>query len=90
MQSGQCEHARQAKEIAEERYGITKKRFESGGITVTELNTAQQELDNALNLYINHLQTFWDIYYTLRRHTLYDWIKHSEITVDFDDLTDRE
>lgn len=86
MQADQCNYSEQANSIAEERYEITKKRFEAGSITVTDLNTAQQELENARAQYINQLQTFWDTYYQLRRSTLFDWINHSEITADFDSM----
>lgn len=90
MQSAQCSHTRQAKDIAEERYDITKKRFEAGGITVTDLNTAQQELELARDQYIDELQSFWNIYYTLRRYTLHDWITRTDITVDYDELISQE
>lgn len=86
-QPQQCKNALRAQEIAEERYEITKKRFETGSVTVTELNTAQQELESAKMQYISLLQTFWTDYYTLQKSTLYDWINHSDIHVDFDKLT---
>ncbi len=86
-QPQQCKNALRAQEIAEERYEITKKRFETGSVTVTELNTAQQELESAKMQYISLLQTFWTDYYTLQKSTLYDWINHSDIHVDFEKLT---
>ncbi len=87
VQPQQCRNALRAQEIAEERYDITKKRFETGSVSVTELNTAQQELESAKMQYISLLQTFWTDYYTLQKSTLYDWINHSDIRVDFDKLT---
>ncbi len=86
-QPQQCKNALRAQEIAEERYEITKKRFGTGSATVTELNTAQQELESAKMQYISLLQTFWTDYYTLQKSTLYDWINHSDIHVDFEKLT---
>lgn len=86
MQSQQCKHALMAKEIADERYEITKQRFEAGGITVTDLNTAQNELDHAADQYISELHSFWEIYYSLRRSTLFDWIMQSDITIDYDEI----
>lgn len=85
-QPQQCKNALRAQEIAEERYEITKKRFETGSVTVTELNTAQQELESAKMQYISLLQTFWTDYYGLQKSTLYDWINHSDIHVDFEKL----
>ena len=85
-QPAQCRDALRAQEIAEERYGITKKRFETGAVSVTELNTAQQELESAKTQYIALLQTFWTDYFSLQKATLYDWINRSDIHVDFDKL----
>ena len=83
MQSGQCKSALRAQDIADERYDITKRRFETGVVTVTDLNTAQQESENAQAQYIRQLQTFWTGYYSLRKSTLYDWIGQRDLTVDF-------
>lgn len=85
----QCRDAQRAREIAEERYDITRQRFESGSISVTDLNTAQQEMESAKMQYISQLQTFWTDYYTIRRATLYDWINKSDINVDFEKLTNK-
>lgn len=85
-QPSQCRDARRAQEIAEERYDITRRRFEAGNISVTDLNTAQQELESAKMQYISQLQAFWTRYYSLRRATLYDWIKGSDIAVDVEKI----
>ena len=86
MQSGQCKNALRAQDIAGERYEITKRRFETGAVTVTDLNTAQQESESARAQYIRLLQTYWTDYYTLRKTTLYDWIHRYDLDVDFDEL----
>lgn len=52
-QPAQCRDARRAEEIAAERYAITLRRFEQGNVTVTELNTAQQEMESAKSQYIS-------------------------------------
>lgn len=84
MQYSQCANTKQARNIAEERYDISKRRFEEGGLTVTELNTAQQDMATAQSQYISQLESFWSSYYSLRCATLYDWIVKHDITVDFD------
>lgn len=74
--NAQCsQHAdtRRMLEIAEERYDLTLKRFENGGITVTDLNTAQQELDNAKAQYISQLSDLWTSYYEIQKATLHDF-----------------
>lgn len=86
IQSAQCQNTKRAQEIAEERYNITKRRFETGAITVTDLNTAQQESESARAQYINQLKTFWSDFYTIRKLTLYDWVGHYNLDVDFDKL----
>ena len=85
-QPSQCKNALRAQEIAEQRYEITRKRFETGAVSVTDLNTAQQELESANKQYIAILQSFWIDYYTLQKSTLYDWINHTDVYVDFDKI----
>ncbi|MGL5681723.1 MAG: TolC family protein [Marinifilaceae bacterium] len=82
----QCEISGLAQEIAAERYDITCKRFQNGTITVTELNTAQQESDNARSQYINALRTYWTAYYELQKLSLYDYVHKKDLSVDFDNL----
>lgn len=74
--------AKKAQEIAIKRYEITKKRFVLGKITITDLNLALQEKDRSILSYLNSLEKFWTDYYTLRRLTLYDFIKNEKIKVD--------
>ena len=86
IQPTQCKDALRAQEIAVERYEITRKRYEAGGISVTELNTAQQEMESAKAQYIVQLSSFWNDYYALQQATLYDWQSKSDLTVDFESL----
>ncbi len=84
MQPTQCRDALRAQEIAEERYDITRRRFETGAISVTDLNTAQQELESAKAQYINQLETFWSDYYALQKATLHDWISNVDLQAPTD------
>lgn len=86
FQSEQCRTSLRAQEISRERYDITKKRFEMGNISVTELNTALQELETAKSQYIIQLKTYWTYYYALRRYTLYDWVQKRALNTDFNAL----
>ena len=88
IQSSQCQNALRAQDIADERYNITKQRFEAGTVTVTDLNTAQQESESAKAQYIRQLHTFWTNYYNLRKATLYDWVSHHDLSADFDSIID--
>jgi outer membrane protein TolC len=73
---------KKAQEIGIRRYEITKKRFILGKITITDLNLALQEKDRSVLRYLNSLEKFWTDYYTLRRLTLYDFIKNEKIKID--------
>lgn len=88
-QAKQCRTSSKALAIAGERYDITKKRFQNGGITVTDLNTAQKELDGASEQYINQLQTFWNAYFELRKLSLYDFISKKDISAEFDQIVEK-
>ena len=85
-QPQQCRNALRAQDIAEERYEITRRRYETGAISVTDLNTAQQEMESAKAQYLSQLKTFWSDYYALQKSTLHDWQSGRDITVDFDEL----
>ncbi|MDE5560754.1 MAG: TolC family protein, partial [Bacteroidaceae bacterium] len=87
LQYEQCRDAARAEEIADERYALSVQRFEAGSISVTELNTAQQEKESARAQYISQLRTYWSNYYNIQRHTLWNYIENHEITTDFDRIT---
>ena len=88
-QAKQCNISARALEIAGERYDITKQRFQNGGITVMDLNTAQKELDNASEQYISQLRTFWSAYFELRKLSLYDFILQKDIGAEFDKIIEK-
>lgn len=81
-QRQQCLVSRKAMYIAAERYELTMHRFREGNASVTDLNTAQSENDSALRQYISDVSNFWTYYYTLRQHTLYDFIKGRDLEID--------
>ena len=85
-QAEQCKTSLRAQDIAAERYDIMKKRFENGSVTVTELNTAQEEFESAQHQYISQLQQFWTDYYGIQKLALYDFIRKENIGVNFNDL----
>jgi len=81
-QPAQCRNALRAQEIAEERYEIMRRRYEAGTVSVTDLNTALQEMTSAKAQYISQLNTFWNDYYSLQKSTLYDWTMNRDILFD--------
>ncbi len=85
-QKNQCSVSRRAAIIASERYGLMMEKFRNGGASVMELNTAQNENDDATDNYIMDIYNFWDYYYTIRKITLYDFIEGKDIDVDYNEL----
>lgn len=62
-----------ADEISQSRYDISQNRYLIGRISITDLNIALQDKDQARRTYISSLRNFWTAYYNLRMLTLYDF-----------------
>jgi len=60
-------------DVAQRRYEIALRRYQTGNVTITDLNIAQGEKDTNKRAYYNALQDFWLAYYELRALTLYDF-----------------
>lgn len=61
--------------VAQKRYDIAKNRYLIGKTSITDLNLALRDKDDAKRAYINSLHDFWSAYYNLRYLTLYDFEK---------------
>jgi outer membrane protein len=48
-------------------------------ISITDLNIAQNEKDNARRGYFKVLQTLWSYFYEIRQLTLYDFLQETNI-----------
>lgn len=59
--------------IAQKRYDIAKNRYLIGKISITDMNIALRDKDDAKRAYIQSLRDFWTAYYNLRLLTLYDF-----------------
>ena len=81
-QGSQCEVSRKAEAVGRERFAAARERFLSGAISVTELNTAQSEMESAAIRYLQDLASWWQYYYAIRRMTLYDYMKKDQIGYD--------
>jgi len=71
--------AKKASEIAKRRYESSKRRFSIGKVSITDLNIAQQEKDDALYNYYQSLREYWELYYEIRKLTLFDFEKNEDI-----------
>lgn len=85
-QNQQCTISKRAMLIAQERYGLIMDKFRNGNASVLELNTAQNESNNAYQKYIRDITDFWTYYYELRKCSLYDFIQGEDIDVDFNEI----
>ena len=81
-QGSQCEVSRKAEAVGRERFAAARERFLSGAISVTELNTAQSEMESSAIRYLQDLASWWQYYYDIRRMTLYDYLKKDQIGYD--------
>jgi outer membrane protein len=69
----QTKIAIQSDDIAQRRYDLSRNRYLIGKVSITDLNIAMQEKDEARRSYIAALRDFWEAYYRLRQLTLYDF-----------------
>lgn len=87
LQSAQCEVSKKADNVGKMRYESARERFLNGTISATDLNVAQNEMDNATSQYLTSLQNYWTYYYTIRQMSLYDYIENRPLDADFERLT---
>src|SRR5690606_11980161 len=85
MQQEQMNIAKEASELAQQRYDMAIQKYSLGSIRCTDSNNAQLDKDRAVNDYLNNLQDYWSLYYLIRRLTLFDFEQNKEIEFqDFD------
>ena len=74
-------------ELTGKSYTLVMDKFRSGTASVTDLNTARTESDNATQKYVRDIASFWNYYYTLRKLTLYDFLAGDDLEVDYEEMT---
>lgn len=65
--------SKKADEVADKRYEISRQRYFTGSVDITNLNIAQQEKDINREYFVSSIRDFWLAYYELRELTLYDF-----------------
>ena len=65
--------AQETQHVAAQNYELEVERFLRGTVSINDLNSARAQKDNAANAYIDALRTYWELYYTIRRLTLFDF-----------------
>jgi len=76
----QLKTAEEADKVAENGYQIALRKFQNGELSITDLNIALQEREQAKKDYIRSIRSYWVAYYNLRMLTLYDFEKGHNIT----------
>jgi len=84
MQEKQLQIAAKADTIAQKGYEVSYQRYIIGKVSVTDLNIADSDKDNAKLDYMDELQNYWTYYYTVRRMTLYDFLNKKPLEEDFE------
>ena len=69
----QINTAREADKVAENGYLIALRKFQSGEISITDLNISLSERESAKRDYITAIERYWESYYSQRILTLYDF-----------------
>lgn len=83
----QINTAREADHVAENGYLIALKKFQSGEISITDLNISLGERESAKRDYITAIENYWESYYRLRILTLFDFELNQKIMYDNPMLT---
>jgi outer membrane protein TolC len=65
--------------ISNEMFEFSRNRFSFGKVTINDLNRVQKESRQIDNDYLNTLKESWIIYYSIRKLTMYDFLKNEDI-----------
>lgn len=85
-QAEQLRIAREADEIAQQRYKTSVESFMIGKINTLDLNDAQLSKDNARAKYVSEMHLYWYYFYQLRSLTLFDFEKQTDLDAEFERL----
>lgn len=84
LQQQQLGIAVETRDISAKNYELEKQRYLSGNIGINDLNIAQNNRDNSINAYYQAIRVYWEIYYILRRLTLYDFKQREKLQFRID------
>ncbi|MDD4424902.1 MAG: TolC family protein [Mariniphaga sp.] len=76
----QLKTADEADKVAENGYQIALRKFQNGELSITDLNIALQEREQAKRDYIRSIRNYWVAFFRLRMLTLYDFERDQNIT----------
>ena len=73
LQERQVDIARRTMQTAQHRYEVARHLYVSGNSTILDLNSAITAKDSAYRGYVSALSRYWQLYYTIRSLTAYDF-----------------
>ena len=73
MQERQVDIARRTMQTAQHRYEVARHLYVSGNSTILDLNSAITAKDSAYRGYVSALSRYWQLYYTIRSLTAFDF-----------------
>ncbi len=83
-QRGQLDIASRADEIARKRYDTNVETYMIGKISTLDLNDSQVKKDQSRKEYVQELYYYWYYFYQLRSITLYDYLRNTPLSTDFE------
>ena len=86
LQADRVQIAMKTDQTARRRHEVARKLYLLGKSTILDLNASVTEKDSASRNFLYALSNYWNLYYMLRSMTLYDFARHSEISVDYKKL----
>jgi outer membrane protein TolC len=87
MQKNQLLIAAKSDTVARKSFEVTKGRYLIGKLnSIIDLNNAQTEADLQQKNYYSALETYWRIYFEIRKMTLFDFVQKKPIEFDFKDF----
>ena len=66
-------------QLMQEQYEILSAKFRYGKVSIYEITSTQRDLYEALKKYYSSMQTVWNMFFMLRKITLYDFILQCEL-----------
>ena len=70
---GNIRIAKMTDSVADKRFIIATKLYQTGKLSIAELNLAQNEKDNLRRAYVSSIRDFYNSLFFLRKLTLYDF-----------------
>ena len=79
LQERQVEIAHRTMQTARHRYEVARHLYVNGNSTILDLNSAITAKDSAYRGYVSALSRYWQLYYTIRSLTGYDFMNNEPI-----------